>query len=68
VQDRERTSIQVRRDLVDELEALKREFGAASYDEVIRSLLRERKRLSKSYFGTLPKLKSFRREEIDRFD
>jgi predicted CopG family antitoxin len=68
VAEPERTSIQVRRDLLAQLEALKREQGAGSYEEVIRDLLRERRRLPRSYFGTLPKLKTFRREELDRLD
>lgn len=64
----DRTTIQVRKDLLPQLEALKGELGADSYDEVIRRLLKERKRLPKSYFGAYPKLKEFRREELDRFD
>ena len=64
----DRTTIQVKRDLVAQLEALKREHGAASYDEVIRRLIQERRRLPRSYFGSAPKLKPFKRDEIDRFD
>lgn len=64
----ERTSIQVHKDLLAQLEALKGELRAASYEEVIRTLLRERRKLPRSYFGTLPGMKSFRRDELDRFD
>lgn len=45
---------------------LKKELRAKSYDEVIRYLMKKAKHLEKSHFGTLPKLQSFEREEIDR--
>ena len=32
------------------------------------SLQKKAKRIDRSHFGSLPKLESFRREEIDRFD
>jgi hypothetical protein len=32
------------------------------------SLQKKAKRMDRSHFGSLPKLESFRREEIDRFD
>jgi len=47
---------------------LKKEMGTRSYEEVIRILLKNAKKLQRTHFGTLPKLKTFRREEIDRFD
>ncbi|HDM60052.1 MAG TPA: ribbon-helix-helix protein, CopG family [Archaeoglobus veneficus] len=62
------TTIQIKEDLLKVLNRLKREYNARSYDEVIRELIRRAKRLDKSYFGAFPKLKSFEREEIDRFD
>lgn len=58
----------MRRDLVTKLEALKRELKVESYDEVIRVLVREHRRVPTSYFGKYPGLPEFVREEIDRFD
>ena len=54
--------------MLNELEKLKKEKGAKSYEELIKNLIEESKRMKKSHFGSLPKLKEFRREEIDRFD
>jgi predicted CopG family antitoxin len=62
------STIQIHKDLLEELNKLKKERNAKSYEEVIRMLLRQTRKLGKSHFGTLPKLKQFRREEIDRFD
>jgi hypothetical protein len=45
---------------------LKGEINAKSYDEVIRYLFVKAKRMETSHFGSLPKLESFEREEIDR--
>ena len=50
------------------LDRLKKEIDAKSYDEVIRYLFKKAKRMDRSHFGSLPKLESFQREEIDRFD
>jgi len=50
------------------LEHLKRSEGASSYAQVIRSLIRKTKRLTKSTMGSLPELPPFRREKRDRFD
>ena len=49
------------------LEHLKRSEGASSYAQVIRSLIRKTKRLTKSTMGSLPELPPFRREKRDRF-
>jgi len=62
------TTIQVHEDVLKELDTLKREMGTRSYEEVIRILLKNAKKLQRSHFGTLPKLKQFKREEIDRLD
>ena len=62
------TTIQVKDDVQQMLDRLKKEIDAKSYDEVIRYLLKKAKRMDKSHFGSLPKLESFQREEIDRFD
>ncbi|HWQ20498.1 MAG TPA: hypothetical protein VN455_12015, partial [Methanotrichaceae archaeon] len=60
------TTIQVKDDVLDMLTRLKGEINAKSYDEVIRYLFVKAKRMETSHFGSLPKLESFEREEIDR--
>ena len=62
------TTIQVKDDVQQMLDRLKKEIDAKSYDEVIRYLFKKAKRMDKSHFGSLPKLESFQREEIDRLD
>ena len=62
------TTIRISKKLLQELENLKRDKEAKSYEEVIKELIEESKRLKKSHFGSLPKLEEFEREEIDRFD
>ncbi|MCX6676723.1 MAG: hypothetical protein NTU95_02095 [Methanothrix sp.] len=62
------TTIQVKDDVQQMLDRLKKEINAKSYDEVIRYLFKKAKRMDRSHFGSLPKLESFQREEIDRFD
>ncbi|MDI6860086.1 MAG: hypothetical protein QMC85_06300 [Methanocellales archaeon] len=62
------TTIQVRGTTKDVLDAIKNEKKLRSYDEVIQTLIKESKKLRQSDFGSLPKLRSFVREEIDRFD
>lgn len=62
------TTIMVKDDLIRTLSKLKEEWGAKTYDELLRDLLRKAKRLEKSHFGTLPRLKAFEREELDRLD
>ena len=62
------TTIQVKDDVQQMLDRLKKEIDAKSYDEVIRYLIKKAKRMDRSHFGSLPKLESFQREEIDRFD
>jgi len=60
------TTIQVKDDVQQMLDRLKKEIDAKSYDEVIRYLFKKAKRMDRSHFGSLPKLESFQREEIDR--
>lgn len=62
------TTIMVQDDLAKILAKLKKESGAKTYDELLRLVIKKTKKLEKSHFGTLPKLKSFKREELDRFD
>lgn len=61
------TTIQVQRETIDLLRKLKEDRDLASYDDVIRNLITESKRIAKSEMGKYPKLKPFKREEIDRF-
>lgn len=62
------TTVRISKELLRELEKLKKETMAKSYEETIRNLIKEAKRLKRSHFGSLPELKRFTREEIDRFD
>lgn len=62
------TTIQVKDDVQEMLDRIKKEINAKSYDEAIRYLFRKAKRMERSHFGSLPELESFQREEIDRFD
>ena len=62
------TTIQVHKDTIKALEHLKKEMSLRSYEEVIRILLEREKSVELSHFGTLSKLKPFKREEIDRLD
>ena len=63
-----RTSVQLDRDTKDLLDRVKREKKAKSYAEAIRILAKEAMRLRSTEVGTLPKLRPFRREQLDRFD
>ena len=63
-----RTSVQLDRDTKELLDRVKQEKNARSYAEAIRILAREAMRLKASEAGTLPKLKPFRRDDLDRFD
>lgn len=60
------TTVQVHEDVLKRLNSLKKETGARSTEEVIKMLLKNTKSLKRSHFGSLPKLKTFKREEIDR--
>ena len=62
------TTVRISKELLHELEKLKKEKMANSYEELIKKLIKESKRLKRSHFGSLTKLEKFRREEIDRFD
>ena len=56
------------RDTKDLLDKVKRERKAKSYAEAIRMLAREAMKLHSSEMGSLPRLKQFRRDQLDRFD
>jgi len=59
------TTIQVHEDLLKELSALKKELNLKSYEDVIRALIKSKKKFKKSYFGAFPGLKEFNRHEED---
>lgn len=50
------------------MDRIKRERRAKSYAQAIRMLAKEAMRLNSSMAGSLPKLKPFRRDKLDRFD
>jgi hypothetical protein len=64
----ERTSVQLDRDTKHLLDRIKREKNAKSYAQAIRMLAKEAMKLRSSEMGSLPKLKPFRRDQLDRFD
>ena len=64
----QRTSVQLDKDTKDLLDRVKREKKAKSYAEAIRMLAREAMRLRSSEVGSLPRLKTFRRDQFDRFN
>ena len=63
-----KTTIQVDEDIVRVLERVKRERALRSYSDALREILKENKTLNRSERGTLPRLKLFMRDKIDRFD
>ena len=63
-----RTSVQLDRDTKELLDKVKREKRAKSYAEAIRMLAKEAMKLRTSEAGSLPRLKPFRRDQLDRFD
>ncbi|MCP8313139.1 MAG: ribbon-helix-helix protein, CopG family [archaeon] len=63
-----RTTIQVDEEALKMLERMKKERGVSSYSDLVKQLIREVKIIEKSEKGSLPGLKSFKREKIDRFD
>ena len=60
--------MQLDRETKDLLDRIKREKKAKSYAQAIRMLAREAMRLRSSEAGSLPRLKRFRRDQLDRFD
>ncbi len=62
------TTIQLDEETKSLLDSIKKESGARSYAAAINWLAKHAKVLEKGELGTLPKLRSFKREEHDRFD
>jgi len=60
------TTVAIQEKTLEMLEAFKDETKAKSFDEVINKLLLQSKKSKKSYFGAIPNLGKFKREEIDR--
>ena len=61
------TTIQTSKKTAQLLRELMKKTGAASYDEVISSLAREKLSVPKSMFGSNPKLKPFTEEDESHF-
>ena len=60
--------MQLDKDTKHLLDRIKREKNAKSYAQAIRMLAKEAMKLRSSEMGSLPKLKPFRRDKLDRFD
>ncbi len=61
------TTVQVDEKTLQLLNKLKEEMRARSHDEVIKTLISERKKIPRSMFGTNPKLKPFSKEDEAEF-
>jgi len=61
------TTVQVAEKTLQMLNKLKEEMNARSHDEVIKTLISERKRIPRSMFGANRKLKSFSEEDEAEF-
>src|SRR6266849_9792451 len=57
------TSVQVSEKTIQLLDKLKKELGARSFDQVIRDLITDRKKIPRSMFGSNPKLRPFSHTE-----
>ncbi len=62
-----KTTIQIDEDVLKTLDNMKKERGLKSYSDALRRTLKESKTLKRSERGSLPKMKPFVREKIDRF-
>ena len=61
------TTVQVAEKTLQMLNKLKEEMRARSYDEVIKALVSERKKIPRSMFGSNRKLKPFSKEDEAEF-
>ena len=61
------TTVQVSEKTLQMLNKLKEEMRARSHEEVIRTLISERKKIPSSMFGSNPRLKPFSREDEAEF-
>ncbi len=62
------TTIAVKEDTLKMLKSIKEENKNDSFDETIKHLIVKTRKPAKSFFGRFKGVKSFKREEIDRFD
>ena len=61
------TTVQVDEKTLQMLNKIKKDMKARSHDEVIRSLIIERKKIPKSMFGSNRKLKPFSKKDEAEF-
>jgi hypothetical protein len=61
------TTVQVAEKTLQMLNKLKEEMSARSHDEVIKTLISERKKIPRSMFGANRKLRSFSGEDEAEF-
>jgi len=61
------TTVQVSEKTLQMLNKLKEEMRARSHEEVIKTLIFERKKIPSSMFGSNPRLKPFSREDEAEF-
>jgi hypothetical protein len=62
------TTVQVDEKTLQMLNEIKKEMRAKSNDEVIKTLIAERKKISRSMFGSNCKLNSFSEQDEAEFD
>jgi predicted CopG family antitoxin len=61
------STIAVRNETLEMLKILKEEKKVKNFDELINQMIGNIKKPTKSFFGAIPSLGKFKREEIDRF-
>jgi hypothetical protein len=61
------TTIQTSKRTAQQLREIMRKTGAKTYDEVIRGLIKEKKLIPDSLFGSNPRLKLFQAEDEAEF-
>ena len=61
------TTVQIAEKTLQMLNKLKEEMRARSHDEVIKTLISERKKIPRSMFGSNRRLKPFSREDEAEF-
>jgi len=60
------TTIQIRRETLNQLKSLKKEINATTYDEVITYLIRQEHNIPQTLFGFLKnKTTSYKRDEVE---
>jgi hypothetical protein len=59
-------TIRVQAKTLQELRMLKTDMGVRTYEEVIRILMEKTKMASRTHLDTLPELRTFKRDKVDR--